>query len=126
MATYATVADVEARWRPLSASETTLAETLLGDAAVMLDSMVDTTDPDERLSKALTIVSANMVIRSLMATTSDSFGVSQTSIAGGPYSQTYTYSNPTGDLYVTRQEKKMLGCGSSRVGWAPLVGGRDD
>lgn len=34
---YATINDIETRYRPLTESETTIAEALLDDAAVMID-----------------------------------------------------------------------------------------
>ena len=43
MAAYATVADVEARWRPLSADEAVRADALLEDASQILRDEFDIT-----------------------------------------------------------------------------------
>ena len=122
---FAEVFDIEARWRALSAEEAVRAGVLIEDASAMLQSLVSVDADDARQAELLKTVCCSMVIRAMSATASDSYGATQMSMTAGAYSQSWTYSNPTGDLYLTRQEKKLLGIGGGRVGWAPL-GGHDD
>ena len=110
---YATYQDVEARWRDLTADEQTKCSTLLDDAAAMLDTMVTVNDSDEAQAYLLKVVSCNMVIRSMVASESTALGVDQLSATMGPFGQTAHFANPNGDLYLTRQERDMLG-----IGWA--------
>ena len=57
-----------------------------------------------------------MVNRALMASTSDALGVSNASYTMGPFSQSATFSNPSGDLYLTANERRMLGAGATAIG----------
>lgn len=121
---YAAVADIEARWRTLSADEQARAAVLLDDAAAILDALVTVDPTDEKQAELLKQVSCSMVIRSMSATESDAFGVSQTSMTAGPYSQSWSYSNPSGDMYLTKLEKRLLGITSSYIGTiAPKIDG---
>lgn len=103
MALYATTADVEARWRPLSAEETATAETLLEDASLIVDTWVS--DPDVGRAK---IVVCAMVKRALSGPAGGD-GVSAAQQTAGPFSQSLTFSNPMGNLYVTKADKRLLG-----------------
>lgn len=106
---YAAVSDIEARWRTLSDSEQARAAVLLDDAAAILDAFVTVDATDEEQAALLKQVSCSMVIRAMSATETDSFGVSQSSMTAGPYSQSWTYANPSGDMYLTKLEKRLLG-----------------
>lgn len=109
---YADVSDLEIRWRTLTDDEQTRAEALLDDASAMLDAYVTVDETDEQQLKLLKIVVCNMVERAMSTVTTDGvdlFGVSQQSMTAGPYAQTFNYANPTGDLYITKVEKRMLG-----------------
>lgn len=108
---FATYEDLEARWRPLTADEQSMATTLLDDAAVMLSGLVDVDDEDEHQADCLKIVSCSMVKRSMMANASSVFGVDELSATMGPIGQTAHFSNPNGDMYLTKREKNMLGIG---------------
>ena len=103
---FATVADLEARWRTLTSEEQALAATLLDDAAVKLSEWV--IEDDELQAAKLKIVSCDMVKRAMIASTSSAFGVEQLDATMGPMSQTAHFVNPNGDLYVSKQEKRML------------------
>lgn len=88
---------------------------MLGDAASILDSLVDVDSDDESQAELLKVVSCNMVIRAMSAA-ADTFGVSQTSMTAGPYTQSWSYSNPSGDMYLTKMERNMLGISSGYIG----------
>lgn len=112
---FATVDDLEARWRPLTAAEQDRAEILLDDAGVFLSALVAVDPVDEEQAAILKMVSCSMVQR-VMSADVDTVGVSQTSMTAGSYTQSFTYSNPSGDFYLTAMEKRMLGIASSKLG----------
>lgn len=112
---FAEVSDIEARWRDLSADEEQRAAVLIDDASAMLSSLMSADVMEERTA-LLKMVTCNMVIRSMSQSDSDLFGVTQTSMTAGPYSQSFSYSNPSGDMYLTKQERNMLGIGAGYIG----------
>lgn len=122
---YATLEDVEARRGALDPDDREKAAALLDDAAVILDALVviDGTEEQEAL---LNLVSCNMVIRAL-STTPDAYGVSSLSTTAGVYSESLQYSNPSGDMYLTKLEKRLLGITTSYIGYIrPIIGVHDD
>jgi hypothetical protein len=110
---FATRTDVENRWRGLTEDEGVRADALLEDASVTLASEVDVDPADQEQAKALRAVCCNMVIRSLVASEQGSLGIEQGTMTAGPYTKSWRYSNPGGEMYVTRAEKKLLGIGRS-------------
>ena len=111
---FATYRDIEARWRPLNSAEQSVADTLLEDAANVLSSLVDVDDGDAKQAALLKQVSCSMVIRSMLASSSDAFGVDELSASMGPFGQTAHFSNPNGDMYLTKIEKRLLGIGGGK------------
>ena len=116
---YATVSDVQARMtRTLSTAEQTMCGTLLDDAAVLIDSYNVNASAD-----AKKIVSCNMVIRKL-GDGEDSgipIGATQGSMSGLGYSQSWTLSNgSTGELYLAKVDKKLLGVGNQIGSYSPV------
>lgn len=121
---YATVDDLEARWHALDGDEADRAEVLLEDAAAMLDALVEVDPEDEKQANLLKIVSCSMVTRAMLSADSDAYGVSQLDYGMGPFSQAAHFANPNGDLYLTAQEKRLLGIGSGYImGVRPLIDG---
>lgn len=125
MAAYATVADVEARLtRPLSDSEEAVCSTLLDDAAVIIDSFAAEASADSKK-----VVSCRMVIRAIGVADNDiPLGATQGSMSGLGYSQSWTLPTnaATGELYLSKLEKQLLGLGNSIGSYSPveeLVGG---
>lgn len=116
---YAELADVQARMsRTLSASEQTVCTTLLDDAAVLIDSYNPIASDDTRK-----VVSCRMVIRTL-GDGNDSgvpVGASQGSMSALGYSQSWTMgSGASGELYLSKTDKQMLGGGSKIGSYSPL------
>ena len=105
---YAEVSDIEARWRELSDDEKSRASVLIDDASAMLSALVDVDANDQQQAELLNTVCCNMVIRAMAQSNMDTFGVSQSAITAGPYTQSFSYSNPSGDMYLTKLEKKLL------------------
>lgn len=111
---YATVNDLEARWRSLTPDESARAAVLLEDAAVRLDAACPPSDPPtaQELAARL-IVSCEMVKRAMASGTgAGAVGVTSIQQGAGPYQETTQFANPTGDLYLTKGDRKLLGCGT--------------
>ena len=121
---FADVSDIAQRWRELDASEMERAETLIEDASAMLARLVGNFDvADESYMQLLKQTCCNMVIRSLGASGNDAtYGVDSMSITAGPYSQNWSYNNPTGDMYLTKLEKKLLGISGAAKGRTLIYG----
>lgn len=122
---YATVNDLEARWRPLSDAEKPRAEVLLDDAAALIDtacpSLADRiADGDESASRAALMVSCSIVKRAMISPV-DQAPMSQYQQTAGPFSQSGTFANPSGDLYLTKADKRLLGCGQQVAFTVPLI-----
>lgn len=117
MESFATVSDLEARWRALDAEEKTRAETLLLDASAYLSSMLTKagiliSDEDEVQQVNLRTVSCSMV-RRIMGVDDDFFGITQFSKTAGSFTASGTSANPNGDMYLTSSEKTLLGIPAS-------------
>ncbi len=119
MAAYATWQDVQARMnRTLSTTEQAICTTLLGDAAVIIDLYNADAKADVKQ-----VVSCRMVIRALGDGESAGVpvGATQGSMSGLGYSQSWTISSgSTGELYLAKLEKQMLGV-SNKIGSASPV-----
>ncbi len=114
---YATVEDVQARMlREMDADEEAVCSALLDDAAALIDAYNAAADAD-----AKKVVSCRMVIRALGDGASGGvpMGATQGSMSGLGYSQSWTMGSgaSVGELYVGRQEKRLLGVGN-RIGAA--------
>ena len=113
---FADVSDLEARWHTLDESEAAKAEVLLSDASAILTRLIGEIDiSDTDYMQLLKQVCCSMVIRAMSATESDSYGVDSMSMTAGVYSQSWNYNNPTGDLYLTKLEKRLLGITTSYI-----------
>ena len=110
---YSTIEEIEKRYRALDADEKQKCESLLEDAASMIDSVVKDGISEE--TKAL--VSRNMVIRALGSMdVSIPVGATQASQGGLGYTQSFTFgSGQSGELYFSRMDKKLLKIGN-RIG----------
>lgn len=118
--TYATVTDLAERWRPISTDEESLAETLLGDAALRIDRACPLPeDPAEDDLRARLIVSCEMVKRA-MVMPDNLLGVTSYSDNTGPFQEQRTYGNPMGNLYLTKEDKRLLGCGGQVAFTVPM------
>lgn len=111
---YATVEDLEARWRTLTADERDRAAVLLEDAAVRLDATCPIGDDHSAQDlNARKIVSCEMVKRAMAV--AGGIGVTSVQTGAGPYQETTQFANPTGDLYLTKADKRLLGCGTQKA-----------
>lgn len=111
--TYASVEDLQDRMtRELSDTEEDVAEKLLDDVSVIIDSYNSEASADVKK-----VVACRVVIRALGdGETSVPMGASQGSMSGLGYSQSWTFSSggAVGELYLNKTEKKLLGV--SKIG----------
>lgn len=112
---YATVSDVQARMtRQLSADQQAVCTTLLDDVAVLIDAYNDAASDD-----AKKIVSCRVVSR-VLGDSEDvtvPMGATQGSMSAMGYSQSWTIggNGASGELYLGKTDKKLLGVGD-RIG----------
>ena len=117
---YATYEDVQAGFRLLTADEIEKAETLLDRAAVIIDSVAA-----DGISDAIKmLVSCNMVTRALASGDSAiPIGVSQGTQTGLGYTSSYTFgSGSSGELYLSKTDKRLLKCGNRIGSYSPVEG----
>lgn len=110
---YATFEDVASRsTRTFSESEENVINVLLRDAAEVIDSFNEYAEYAKKQ-----IVSCNMIIRALGdGQMQMPIGSTQGTMSALGYSQTWTMgSGSTGELYLSRIDKKLLGY-SGRIG----------
>lgn len=107
---YATVEDLEKRWRELDKHDRVRAEALLDDAGAKIDSEWARFSivPDDVLKRAALAVSCSMVGRAMSAP-NDIWGATQTSQTAGVYTVSSSSSSGFGNLYFTKEERLQLG-----------------
>lgn len=107
---FASSADLKSRWPEMP--DGTVADTLLADASQLIrDTCPGWASASEATLKA---IACSMVKRAMISGL-DNAGLSSSQETAGPFSQTWNYANPTGDLYLTRTEKQRLGQGRQRA-----------
>ena len=110
---FATVDDLKARWPDMPPGSDEHAAVLLEDASeFILD--VCPSAASARAGTRRRIVCA-VVRRSMEAQASPSAGMSTFQATTGPFTNSYTPTNPHGDFYLTRAEKTALGDGRQRA-----------
>lgn len=125
---FATYDDLEDRWRPLTAEEQAKATVLLGDASGIIRD--EAPDVDARIAAGkldanTPLMIACSMVKRAMAGGGELDGVSTNNIQTGPFGQTLSYSNPMGNLYLTKAEKARLHVAGKAfsIDTAPSFGG---
>ena len=114
---YATVEDVESRIsKTLTEAEAAVCSTLLDDAAVIIDAFNASASDSVKLT-----VSCRMVIRAIGDSEGIPVGATQGSMSALSYSQSWTITNgSTGELYLSKLEKQLLGVGNKIGSYSPV------
>ena len=123
MSNYATMADLEALWRPLTQSELSRAAALIPivcDSLRMeaiklgkdLDAMIEAQPALGSVAKSVTV---DVVARTLMTST-NSEPATQFSESALGYSVSGTYLVPGGGLFIKKSELSRLGLRRQRMG----------
>jgi len=118
---YATAQDVQSRMtRTLSDAELEVCSALLEDAAALIDAYA----LESATVEIKKVVSCRMVMRALGDgnVSGIPMGATQGSMAGLGYSQSWTVGNggSTGELYLNKLEKQLLGRGNSIGAYSPV------
>lgn len=116
---YATAEDVQRRMvKPLSDDQMGVCAALLDDAGVLIDAIAPNASDEAKAT-----VSCSMVIRA-MGSQGDltvPTGATQGSASALGYSQSWTFGNgATGELYLSRTEKRLLGVGNRIGSYSPV------
>lgn len=120
MATYATIQDIQARMtRDLTADEETVCTALLEDAGLMIDALAPNAPADNKKT-----VSCRMVIRALgdRGAGGVPMGATQGSMSALGYSQSWTIGSggSTGELYLSKADRLLLGAGNAIGSYSPV------
>lgn len=119
MAAYATIQDVQDRMiRTLSTRELAIGPNLLDDIAVKIDAYNANASAD-----AKKIVSCNAVKRAFGNGDVDvPIGATQGSMSANGYVQSWTVGagGSVGELYLTKEDKRMLGVGNKIGSYSPI------
>ena len=116
---YATAEDVQRRMvKPLSDDQMDVCAALLDDAGVLIDAIAPNASDEAKAT-----VSCSMVVRA-MGSQGDltvPTGATQGSASALGYSQSWTFGNgATGELYLSRTEKRLLGVGNRLGSYSPV------
>ena len=115
---YATVDDVQKRMtREMSPNEMDVCSVMLDDAAIIIDAYNSEASADAKL-----IVSCRIVERALGdgGEAGIPMGATQGSVSALGYSQSWTIgSGATGEMYLSKLDKKLLGAGNSIGSYSP-------
>lgn len=116
---FASVDDLASRWHAFTSEERPRVEAVLDDAS----DVIMTYCPlwAEASPATLRRITCAIAKRALLG--ADTAGVSQSTQTAGPYTESFSYSNPAGDLYLTKAEKQALGCGRQHLWSIDLAGG---
>lgn len=123
MADYATIADIESLWRPLTDTEKERATALLPvvsdslrveamNVGKDLDSMIEANDFLKNVAKSVTV---DIVARTLMTSTNQE-PMTQFSESALGYSFSGSFLSPGGGLFIKDSELRRLGIKRQRYG----------
>lgn len=118
---FATVDELKSRWPDMPAGSEDHAETLLEDASQFILDVVPSAS-DASASTRRRVVCA-VVRRSMEASSAEHSGMAQFNVTTGPFTIGGSPSNPHGDFYLTRNERKALGEGRQQAFGVDITGG---
>ena len=118
---YASYTDVQTRMGVVfTETEQSVCTSLLDRAALMIDSLSAAVNKSEAIKKE---VSVNMVSRAMSNNAADiPQGATQGSMSGLGYSQSWTIGSggSVGDLYFSKDDKRLLGVGNQIGSYSPV------
>lgn len=107
---FATVDDLKARWPEFPSGGEKHAEVLLEDATqFILDEVPNAINASASARRRIVCA---VVRRTMQAGADDLAGVDQYSETAGPFAESFRVSNPSGDFYLTKAERRALGGGN--------------
>ena len=118
---YATTTDYQARYGAVD--DVAVLQVCLDDATALINANlaaagIDPADAPEAYANLLKMVCREVAHRAFGSGPAQTlpFGVTQTSQTAGPYTQSFSFGNPYGDMFLTKSEKKMLGIAGGYIG----------
>lgn len=116
---FATLDELKARWPDFPPGGDAYAVTLLEDASqFILDTCPSAVDVSPLTRRRVVCA----VVRRAMSV--DEFvGMESSQSSTGPFQDTFRPTNPHGDFYLTKPEKKALGGGAQRAFGVSIAGG---
>lgn len=112
---YATWEDVQAGFRALSADEQSLATELLDRAGIIIDAVANSNTGED----VKRLVSCNMVTRAMSAA-GVPVGATGGTVSALGYSQTWQLSGSSGELYLSKLDRRLLGCSNAIGSYSPV------
>lgn len=116
---YATVEQIQAGFRSLDTEEQAKAEQLLEEAGILIDAAANIAKEEAKM-----LVSCRMIRRALgdgSAMSGVPMGATQGSLSALGYSQSWTMgSGSTGELYLDKTDRRILGLGNRIACVSPL------
>lgn len=110
---FASVEELKARWPDFPAGAEDHAEVLLEDASqFILDVCPSAVTVSANTRRRIVCA---VVRRSIEAQASPGAGMAQFQATTGPFTNSFTPSNPHGDFYLTKSERKALGEGRQKA-----------
>ena len=116
---FATVEDLEKRWRSLAGAERDRAGVLLVDASSLIR---DTCTGWARSAADTRRRICCAIVQRAMAAGDEDAGATSMTDTTGPFTTQRTFSNPRGDMFLTAAEKRALGCGAASAFTITLTG----
>ena len=116
---FANVKDVEARWHPLTEAERERCKTLIGDATQIIKDECPRWETASPRTRRMIVVA---MVKRAMNTDDQKLGVTNSQQTAGSFSESFTYSNPMGDLYLTKAERNRLGSGRGKAFHLDMAG----
>lgn len=115
---YATIEDVEAGFRLLNSDERDMCSALIKEAGLLIDAVAVKSEDNIK-----NVVTCRMIRRAIGNGNVESvpMGATQGSVSALGYSQSWTMSNgSSGELYLSKLEKQMLGVGNKIGSYSPV------
>jgi len=128
MAAYAKLADLRKHWPGLPEDREDEAEQKLDEASIEVRALYP--DVDARLAAGTLdpdvprLVVCRMVKRAMDTSRGELAGVGNIQESAGPFARTMTFTNPDGNLYLSKADKRLLAAGRpARKAWTIHPGG---
>lgn len=117
---FAELDELKARWPDMPAGSDPHATVLLEDASqFILDTVPTAANADPKTRRRIV---CSVVKRSMEAGAADTAGFESIQAGTGPFQYGGKVSNPSGDFYLTKQEKKALGAGAQKAFGVQVAG----
>ena len=113
---FATISDYEAKYG--SVGDEDALQAWLDDATVYLTALLGgSLDPEDAVQASLLMTVCRDMTHRAYASVAPGYGVTSYSQGANGFNESMSYANATGDLYLTKAERLLLGIGTQQVGW---------